>query len=189
LNAKSLERIADEASIVSYDVKPNLPLLGRKYGPQLAAIRKDLAALDPASVATAVLDGRTVAVAGVQLEPDEILLQVNDTPGYATASEAGYTVAITTEVTPELAAEGAAREVVRRIQEMRREAGFDLADRITTWYQAAPALASVIDSFADYIQAETLSTALIAGEPVEGAHRAEQEVDGEPVVFAVQRQE
>jgi isoleucyl-tRNA synthetase len=189
LNAKSLERIADEASIVSYDVKPNLPLLGRKYGPQLAAIRKDLAALDPASVATAVLDGRTVAVAGVQLEPDEILLQVNDPPGYATASEAGYTVAITTEVTPELAAEGAAREVVRRIQEMRREAGFDLADRITTWYQAAPALASVIDSFADYIQAETLSTALIAGEPVEGAHRAEQEVDGEPVVFAVQRQE
>jgi len=189
LNAKSLERIADEASIVSYDVKPNLPLLGRKYGPQLAVIRKELAALSPSSVASAVLDGRGVQVAGFALEPDEILLQVNDTPGYATASEAGYTVAITTTITPELAAEGTAREVVRRIQEMRREAGFDLADRITTWYQADTDLATVIETYADYIKAETLSLELIAGEPGEGAHRAEQDIDGVKVVLGVRRQE
>jgi isoleucyl-tRNA synthetase len=188
LNAKSLEQISDDDTIVSYDVKPNLPALGRKYGPQLAAIRRELAALSPAHVAATVLDGQSVEVAGVALEPDEILLQANDTPGYATASEAGYTVAITTEITPELAAEGAAREVVRRIQEMRREAGFGLADRITTWYQADAELSAVIETHAGYIKAETLSVELIAGEPGTGAHRAEQEIDGARVVLGVRRQ-
>lgn len=187
LNAKALEPISGDESIVSYDVKPNLPILGRKYGPKLATIRKELAALPTAAVAAAVLDGRQVDVAGVALEPDEILLQANDTPGYATAAEAGYTVAITTEITPELAAEGTAREVVRRIQEMRREAGFDLADRITTWYAAGDELAGIVATYAEYIAAETLSVAILPGDAPAEAHRSEQEVDGEPVVFGVQR--
>ena len=85
--------------------------------------------------------------------------------GFASASESGYTVAVSTAITPELADEGLAREVVRRLQDMRREAGFDLADRITTWYEGGPELARVIRAHAQYIQGETLSTELVEGAP------------------------
>ena len=67
-------------------------------------------------------------------EPDELLVTISGKPGYAAAEEAGYAVAVTTEVTPELADEGLARELVRRIQEMRKNAGFEIADRIRLGY-------------------------------------------------------
>ena len=165
LNARALELLDDETVVVRYDVKPNLPVLGRKYGAEVAPIRAGLAALPAAEVAEAVRRGRTVSVAGHDLEPEDILLQAQDTDGFASASDAGYTVAITTAISAELADEGLARELVRRIQDMRREAGFVLSDRITTWYAGDADIARVMQSQAAYIQAETLSTELVAGAP------------------------
>jgi isoleucyl-tRNA synthetase len=187
LNAKVLTLLADETAVVRYDVKPNLPVLGRKYGAAVATIRARLAELAPAAVAEAVRRGRTLSVAGHELEPEDILLQAVDTTGYAAASESGYTVAVTTAITPGLADEGLARELVRRIQDMRREAGFDLADRITTWYQGDGDLARVMAAHGAYIGGETLSTELLPGEPAAGAHREEQDLEGTKVVLAVRR--
>ncbi len=187
LNAKGLTLIEDETAVVRYTVKPNLPVLGRKYGVEVPAIRDALAMLPPAEVAESVRRGRTVAAAGHELEPEDILLQAEDRPGYAAASESGYTVAVTTTITPELADEGLARELVRRIQEMRREAGFDLADRITTWYRGDGAIVRVMESLAPYIKGETLSTALVAADPPAEAHRAEQDLEGTKVILAVRR--
>ncbi|MEX1104081.1 MAG: DUF5915 domain-containing protein, partial [Dehalococcoidia bacterium] len=187
LNAKSLRVIEDETAIVSYDVKPNLPVLGRKYGSSVAAIREGLAALPPADVAEAVRRGRNLSVAGHELEPEDILLQAKDTQGYAAAQEAGYTAAVSTVITPELADEGLGREIVRRLQDMRREAGFELADRITTWYLGDGDVARVFGSHGDYIRGETLSTEIVAGEPPSDAHRAEQDLEGTKVVLAVRR--
>ena len=187
LNAKALDLLEDETSVVRYDVKPNLPVLGKKYGAEVAAIRTALAQLPPADVAEAVRRGRTVAVAGHDLEPADILLQAQDTPGFAAASDAGYTVAISTMITPELADEGLAREIVRRLQDMRREAGFALSDRITTWYIGDGDVARVMQSQAEYIQGETLSTQIVAGDPPADAHRAEQDLEGTTVVLAVRR--
>jgi isoleucyl-tRNA synthetase len=187
LNARALELLEDETAVVRYDVKPNLPVLGKKYGAEVAAIRAALAQLPAAEVAEAVRRGRPVQVAGHELLPEDILLQAQDTAGYATAAEAGYTVAISTTITPELADEGLAREIVRRLQDMRREAGFDLSDRITTWYSGDGEVARVIESQAAYIQGETLSTHLLAGDAPADAHRAEHDLEGAKVVLAVQR--
>ncbi len=88
-------------------------------------------------------------------------------------------MAVTTTITPELRREGLARELVRRIQNMRKEADFRIEDRIYTYYQAGPELREVFELFADYIKRETLSLELIEGEPEEGAYSStfELEVD------------
>jgi isoleucyl-tRNA synthetase len=210
LNAKALRTVEDETSIVSYQWKPNLPVLGRKYGSGVAAIREGLAALDlPAPqeaqarqrdalqqgrvavsrVVEAARSGRSLEVAGYTLEPEDILLEAQDAEGYAAAVDAGYAVAISTAITPELADEGIAREIVRRIQDMRREAGFDLADRITTWYQGDADIARVMVAHGAYIQAETLSFELVMGEPPGDAQGGAFDVDGKRVAIAVKQRD
>jgi isoleucyl-tRNA synthetase len=94
---------------------------------------------------------------------------------------------VTTAITPELADEGLARELVRRIQDMRREAGFDLADRISTWVSGDGDVARVLASQGEYIRAETLSTELSAGEPPADAHRAGHDLEGTTVSIGVRR--
>jgi len=187
LNAKSVRLVDDETVVVSYDVKPNLPVLGKKYGSEVAAIRAGLAVLPPAEVAEAVRRGSSIAVAGKTLEPEDILLQAQDSPGFAAAQDAGYTVAVTTTITPELADEGLARELVRRIQDMRREAGFELADRITTWVSGPGDVARVLASHGDYIRGETLSTELIQGPAPAEASQAEADLEGTKVALGVRK--
>ncbi len=187
LNAKSLRTVEDEREIVTYTVKPNLPVLGKKHGSGVAAIREGLAALPAEQVAEAVRRGRNVEAGEYELEPEDILLEANDAEGYAVAVEAGYAVGISTEITPELADEGVAREIVRRIQDLRREAGFDLADRIVTWYTADDDVSRVMTAHGGYIQAETLSSELVPGKAPGDAQPAEFKVDGRSVSIAVRR--
>ena len=151
LNAKALTLLEDEGEVVAFDVKPDLPALGPRLGAELAAVRSALAALDPAEVAAAVRAGSPVTVAGHELAAEDFLLEMREREGFAAASEAGYTVAVTTTITPELADEGIARELVRRIQDLRREAGFALSDRITTWYEGGDAIARVLATHGDYV--------------------------------------
>ncbi|WP_322817744.1 isoleucine--tRNA ligase [Tepidiforma sp.] len=187
LNAKELRILEDETEVVTYDVKPNLPVLGPKHGQALGAIRQGLAALDPAEVAAAVRRGRSVTVAGIALEPGDILLQAQDREGYAAAQEAGYTVAVATAVTPELADEGLAREIVRRLQDLRREAGLELADRIHAWVAGDADVDRVLARHGAYIRGETLALELVAGEPPADAARSEDDLEGTRVVFGVRR--
>jgi len=108
-------------------------------------------------------------------------------PGYAVAEEGGYAVVVTTDVTPELAAEGLARELVRRIQEMRKDAGFEIADRIRLYHAGDDEIARVVDAWGDYIRQETLAAAIGPGAPPAGAHIEEHAVDGRKVMLAVDR--
>jgi isoleucyl-tRNA synthetase len=91
------------------------------------------------------------------------------------------------KITPELRSEGLAREVVRRVQAMRKDAIFDISDRITTYYQAEGDLAEVFQTWADYIKAETLSTELVAGEPPSEAHTETHKVDDQALALGVKR--
>ena len=169
-------------------MKPNLPVLGKKFGAGVAAIRAGLA---PAAAGRSrrrsppgQVHHRSLAT---NLSPRTSSSVAQDVEGYAVAVESGFAVAVTTAITPELADEGLAREVVRRIQDMRREAGFELADRITTYYGGDDEIARVMESHGEYIRAETLSTRLIAGVAPEGAHAAEVDLEGVTVTLAVQR--
>jgi isoleucyl-tRNA synthetase len=110
-------------------------------------------------------------------------------PGYEVVSESGYSVAICTEISPELEAEGVVREVVRRLQTMRRSAGFDIADHIITYYQGDDYIRRVMTGkeLADYIKQETLSRELVEGVPEEGVFTERHKLSGYEVSLGVKR--
>jgi isoleucyl-tRNA synthetase len=101
--------------------------------------------------------------------------------------EAGYAVGLDTKITPDLADEGLARELVHRLQNMRKAAGFEISDRITVSYAGSPRLRDVLSRHADYVREETLADEVIEATAPEGAHTEEQALDGETVKLAVRR--
>ncbi len=191
LNVKEVVQVADAGDLVTYQVMPNNALLGPRFGARFPAVRAALAAQDPMAVARRVQAGLpvhlTVDGEEVELAPEEVLVQEKPKEGLAVASERGVTVAVDVVLTPELRAEGLAREVVRRIQNLRKDAGFELDDRIVTVYRAEGNLAEAIAAWRDYIAAETLSVELRAAEPEAGMAVAEDRVDGMPLRLGVRR--
>ncbi len=126
------------------------------------------------------VDGETV-----DLAPEEILVSTQPVEGLAVAADKLATVAVDATLTPELRLEGLAREVVRRVQSMRKDAGFDIADRITTYYAARGELSQVFETWGDYFKAETLTTELVAGDPPEGAYAETLKVEGETITLGL----
>ena len=110
-----------------------------------------------------------------------------DKPGYVTSLEGDYGVVIPTEISPELQAEGMAREIVRRLQAMRRSAGFDIADRIVTYYQGGGGVRKVMEDFADYIKQETLSLRLVEEVPPQGAFAESHRLGDYEILLGVKR--
>jgi isoleucyl-tRNA synthetase len=187
LNVKLVAPTDDQTGVMSLTVLPNLPVLGKKYGAAVKDIRRELSEMDPFEVHATVSAGQTLRVAGHDLEPDEVLITAGDREGYSVASEGGYTVAIDIALTDELRAEGTAREVVHRIQNMRRDAGFDIADHIATYYFADEGLARVIAAHADYIGRETLSDDLVSSVAPEGAHTETMTIDDQELTVGLLR--
>jgi isoleucyl-tRNA synthetase len=128
-----------------------------------------------------------VAGEEVELSPDEVLVREEPREGLAVASERSLTVAVDVTITPELVAEGRAREVVRRVQNKRKEAGLNLDDRIVTTYQAEGPLAEAIVAWQAFIAAETLSVELRAGLPEEGATVVEDRIDGQLLKVGIRK--
>ncbi|MCZ7542778.1 MAG: class I tRNA ligase family protein [Anaerolineae bacterium] len=191
LNVKALAFVDDESALLSYRLLPDNKKLGPKFGPQFPKVRAALSEVEAALVAPKLRAGQPLPleVDGeiVELAADEVLIETDPREGLAVASEPGVTVAVDTRLTPELRAEGLAREVVRRIQTTRKDADFRIEDYITTYYQADGELAEVIPAWADYIQRETLTEALVAGPAPDGAFVAEHRVEGHPLVVGVVR--
>ncbi len=187
LNVKDLSVVDSEEEFLTHEVKPDLSVLGPRYGAEVAAIQDALRRADPASVARAVASGQPVRIDGWELTAGDVLVTSVDREGYASGEAAGYMAVVATKLTPELADEGLAREVVHRLQTMRRNAGFDIADRIVTYYRGGDALRRVMDSFADYVRQETLSLELVEGDPPSDAHTETHTLDGQEATLAVQR--
>jgi len=110
-------------------------------------------------------------------------------PAYVVGAEGNYAVAMPTEISPELKAEGMAREIVRRLQAMRRSAGFDIADHIITYYQGGDYIREIMadKTLAEYIKQETLSQELIDGVPEEGVFTERQKISGYDILLGVKR--
>jgi isoleucyl-tRNA synthetase len=193
LNVKAFEFVEQAGALVNFRILPDNKLLGPRFGARFPRVRQALAELDPAKVAGRVTAGQpvTLEVDGepVELAPEDVLVETKPAEGLAVAADKLATVAVDAHITPELKAEGLARELVRRIQSMRKEAGFDIADRIITSYQAQEELASVFQAWSDYIQAETLTTRLLDAPPQDGAYVEEHQVDGETLTLGVKRRD
>lgn len=187
LNVKDLSVVESEEEFLTYEVRPNLSELGPRFGAEVSSIQEALRRADPASVARAVAAGGPLPIEGWKLAPEDVLVSSVDRAGYASAEGAGYTAVVATELTPDLADEGLAREVVHRLQTMRRNAGFDIADRIVTYYRGGDALRRVMQRFADYVRQETLSLELMEGEPPADAHVEVHTLEGEEATLAVRR--
>ncbi len=152
VNVKSIELIGDESELVDRRVKPLLPKIGKKLGPAIPAVM------------AAARDGRfeiladgSVAIAGVTLAPDEVEIQATPRPGTAVAHDEGLVVVIDTELTPELRAEGDARELQRAIQDARKEAGVELDDEVLVRVEAPEAVERTLRRYVGSVEAETRS--------------------------------
>ena len=152
---------------MSYVVLPNSRALGPRFGKLFPQVRQALAAENPAALARTLQEGGviqlTVAGETVTLTDEDLLVQTESKGGTAVASDKGVTVAVDTELTPELVQEGYARDIVRQVNNARKDAGLEISDRIDLAYQAAGEVAAAFTGFADYIQQETLTLSLEAG--------------------------
>ena len=170
-----------------YQVRLNLPILGSRYRDSMSQIQRDFGSADKVVLGRRAVAGLPALLGAIELQPEELMVSMSGRPGYAVAEEAGYAVAITTEITPELADEGLARELVRRIQEMRKSAGFDISDRIRIAHDGDTEVARVLEStqWRDYVAQETLAAAIAAG--TNGAYSEQHQIDGRSVTLAVER--
>ena len=191
LNVKSFEFVKEAKELVSYQILPDNKLLGPRFGARFPKLRAALAAMNPMKIAESVQAGLPIAVEidgeTVDIAPAEILVKAQPMPGLVVAADKQAVVALDTAITPELHAEGLVREVVRRVQAMRKDAGFNIEDRITTTYQAGENLAKVFEEWSEYIMAETLSTRLIDSPPPPEAYVETQNIEGESVVLGVKK--
>jgi len=190
LNVKALRIVRDETDFLRFEVKPNLKLLGQKYGRDVQEIARALQAMPDAElsrIARQAGAGESVQVAGKTLAPDELLVNGREKEGFASAEENGTIAVVSTELTSELVQEGLAREIVHRIQNLRKDAGFEIADRIKTYYAASAPLSAVMAAYAPYVQQETLSVALSSDAPEHGVHSETANIDGHEITLSVVR--
>jgi len=161
LNVKAIEFIARDAGLVSYRIKPNLPRIGKRYGKLIPAIRKALDEADGAAIAGSVARGETfdLSLPGetMSLGPDDVLIETHSAEGYACGEEGGYLTALDTSVTEALVREGLARELVRTVQEARKQAGLEVSDRIVLGVAGSPGVDAALAEYRDYLMAETLA--------------------------------
>jgi len=211
LNVKAVEFAAREEELVTYQLRPNLQTVSEKVKQLIpdaetddkvlkkelrerrkavmAGLQAALAAQDASRVAAQARAGQALALdvngARVELAPGDVLVTPQPKPGFAVASEGGLVVALDTTLTPDLVAEGLAREFVRRIQDLRKSAEFDIADRIRIHYTATPKLARALEQFRDYIMGETLADEMSADPAPANAATLDDTFDGEKVTIGV----
>ena len=179
LNVRDVRDTSESDSLMAYRLRPNLPALGPKYGRQVNEIRNLLNEVDAAVVASTVRASGIVNLGEFELNPDEILVDNIAAEGYAVESDGTYTVGIATEVTPELRAEGYVRDIAHIVQNMRKNAGLEISDRIHLTINAPEGsdVATAITNHTDYIASETLAVG-INGEIADEVARERHSVDG-----------
>ena len=191
INVKQIEVVAEIGELVAYKLLPNNRLLGPRLGKLFPQARSALAALDAAVVAAALQRGEPITVnlggTPVSLSGDDILVQTDSRGGLAIASDKGVTVAVDVHLTPELVAEGYARDLVRAINTSRKEAGFALDDRIHVVYAAEGASAAAFVLLADFIQRETLALSLTPGQAPAESSQQMVKIGDEQVAIALQK--
>ena len=189
LNVKKIRLLDASSEAVSYSVKPLPRQLGQKYGNKFPAIQKAILALDAESAARVLLAGEALKVTAegqtYDILPDEMEVRAQAKAGFAVASEGAYLVALVTDLTPELVREGLAREFIRRVQDLRKQANLNVADRIKLYVTATPGLKEALEAHREYVTAETLTLELKFAAPVAAASLAEDEFDGEKVTVAL----
>ena len=172
-----------------YQIRPNNTLLGPKYGRDTGKIASEVSVADPVSVVRAMRTNGSYMFGEFELLVGEISVTESDQPGWVGAGEGGYAVRISSGLTRELLDEGLARELVHRIQNLRRSAGFNISDRIEIYCHGPESINGLLSNpvLATTIQTETLATLLVDKAPVDGCYSEKQDIEGAEVVIGVKR--
>jgi len=197
LNVKSLAFADAAGDLVDVQVFPYPKQLGQKYGSGYPKIRQALSKLDQAELASRFQAGETVEVVAdgetYAVTPEDVEVRSTPRAGYSVAEAGGYLVAVTTELDAALEQEGHARELVRRIQQLRKDANLEISDRIVTYVLDSDLVHEVLAHFGNYVREETLTVDLVQVHPDQGdaipAHlpQAGFELGGKEIVIAVSK--
>ena len=191
LNVKQVSLLGSASEAVCFSLNPLPKQLGQRFKALFPKVRKALMDLPADQSARKLLDGETLTISvedeRYQVMPDEVEVRAEAKEGYAVASEGAYLAALVTELSPELIKEGLVREFVRRVQSLRKEADFDIADRIILYYTASKGLCEAIAEFEAYIREETLAIELITGQNPEGLPFLQDEFDDESLRISIEK--
>lgn len=163
VNVKEIEYLSPDNTFISKKIKPSFVALGKKLGPKMKAVSAALAQFTQEDIARLEKEGQySLSIDGepVILQITEVEISSEDIPGWTVANKGSLTVALDVTVTPELEAEGHAREFVNRIQKIRKDSGFELTDRVEVRVSATDGLKDSLTRFKDYICAEILADSL-----------------------------
>ena len=168
VNVKQMEFVEDTSGIMTLKIKPNFKVLGKTYGARMKEIAAAFGTLEQpviAAIQKAESAGETYTLnlpgGAVLLHPGDYAIASEDVEGWQVASEGSLTVALDVEVTPELRREGLSRELVNRIQNLRKSSGFEVTDRIHTMvYSSDGALSDALEVYGDYVKSQTLSLSI-----------------------------
>jgi isoleucyl-tRNA synthetase len=184
LNVKQVAVLSDESELVERTLYPLLPVIGPRRGSAVGAVMAGAR-----SGEWQLLDDGRVAVGGVELEPDEFQLSARARPGHEVAEEGDLLVALDTELTDELAAEGLAREVAHRLQNLRKAAAYDISDRVHAWIGGDAGALTRLEPHRNWLAAEILATELTLGgdAPAEADATESLDLDGSRLRLALRR--
>ena len=168
LNVKSIEFIARDAGLVSYRIRPNLPRIGKRYGKLIPRIRAALDEADGAAIAAAVARGDSFELPldeVVSLGPEDVLIETHSAEGYSCGEDAGFLTALDTTLDDALLREGIARELIRTVQDARKQAGLQVSDRIVLGISGSAGVTESLAEHRDYLMDETLALEWQTGQP------------------------
>ncbi|HYR83592.1 MAG TPA: isoleucine--tRNA ligase [Terriglobia bacterium] len=189
INVKAIEFIDESSPIVRKTASANFKVIGPRFGKQVNAVAKRIKEMSSAEVVQLEQTGAfstEVNGAPVEITRDDVSVAAQSIEGWLVESTDGLTVALDTTLTPELVNEGLAREFVNRVQNMRKDAGLQVTDRIRIHYESSNRVAEAIGRMSEYIKSETLATQLTAGR--DGAEHWEKwDIDGEPCEIGISK--
>jgi isoleucyl-tRNA synthetase len=189
INVKAIEFVHDESDLVIKKAKPNFRSLGQKYGKQVQVVAAKVREMSSAEITTLQRTGAlTLPVNGdaFSITKEDVEVLHEDLHGWLVETDGSMTVALDTEITPELRNEGFAREFVNRIQNMRKDAGFQVTDRIKIYYSGTNVLTTALESMRAYIASETLAVEMLSTLHA-GESSSSENINGEACDISIER--
>jgi len=190
LNVKSVEKAENASELISMHVKPNLPVLGQKFGNDMNAVRKALESANPSDILASLDKGEDCTISAedkdFSIERNDILIEYESAEGFASARDGGLAVGLITELDESLIQEGIVRDVIRQVQIMRKNANFQVEDRINIYGKADGEVGASIEAFKTYFMSETL-TKKFDNEFKPGEYEESFSIRGQQLTFGIER--
>ena len=189
LNIKTVELGAEMSEYVNFEIKPNLPVLGRTYGKLIPQIKQEISKKNQMELALKIQNGETETITigeeTIELNQENLLITMQGKEGFAFAGEGEIGVVLDTTITEELKEEGYVREVLSKVQNMRKDSGFEVLDRINLYIAENEMLEQVIQKFEVQIKNDTLANNIIYNQ--ERANYIETSINGEKLQIEVEK--